>query len=236
MKRTVFTLVIFFTLINVFAQHTEYRISLNPGLFSFKGRSSESVSSINYTERLHTGYTNNPYGSKNGLGYGISGNVKRVGKRNLVFGIDLGYERLRSKVTINRIDDNAGIAAVQYNASGKTFLNYDFLNFQPFVGYRFIFRSLQLDVTGGVDLAHCLKAKEKGNATAENGIAYKTTVNRETIKTDIRPRLQLAADYHRLGVYAGYSLGLVNYKTGYVGGVNESYARVFRFGVTYRLY
>ena len=94
---------------------------------------------------------------------------------------------------------------------------------------------MKLDITGGIDIAHCLQAKEKGNAKAENGIALNTTVNRETIKTDVRPRLQLAADYNRFGVYAGYSLGLVNYKTGYVGEVNESYSGIFRFGVSYRL-
>lgn len=235
MKRTVFTLVIFFILINVFGQHTEYSINLNSGLFSFKGRSSESVTFINYAERLSTPYTNNPYGSKNGLCYGISANVKRLVIKHIIFGIDLGYERLRSQIAINSIADYTSTTTLSYDAKGKTFLNYDFLNVEPFVGYRINLKPVSVDLTGGVDIGRCLQAKEKGSADATNGLTYKTTVDRKTIKTDVRPRIQLAANYNRFGVYMGYSFGWANYKTGYVGGVNESYARIFRFGATYRL-
>jgi hypothetical protein len=239
MKPTVFTLGIFFILINVFGQHTEYRISLNSGLFSFKGKSAASTSYISFGESLITPYTNNPYGSQKGLCYGLSGNVKRVTKKNIIFGIDLGYERLRSQIAINRIDyitTPVSSYRALFSATGKTFLNYDFLNCQPFVGYRVHLKPLSFDITGGVDIGRCLKAMEKGSAEAINGITYKTSVDRKTIKTDIRPRVQLSADYHQFGVYAGYSYGQVNYKTGYDGGVNESYSRILRFGVSYRLH
>lgn len=236
MKKTVFTLIIFFILINVFGQHTEYRISLNSGLFSFIGRSSESVSAINYAEYLNSSYTNNPYGSKNALCYGVSANVKHLVKKHFILGVDLGYEKLRSEIAINAVNDFKTYSTLQYAADGKTFLNYDFLNLQPFVGYRVVLQPLRFDITGGVDIARCLQAKEEGSADATNGITYKTAVDRKTIKTDVRPRIQLSADYDRFGAYVGYSFGLANYREGYVGGVNECYARILRFGVTYRLH
>jgi hypothetical protein len=183
-------------------------------------------------------YTNNPYGSKNGLCYGISGNVKRVTKWNFIYGVEAGYEMLRSKVTINEISEHLTpyVLSSQYAATGKTNLNFSFINIQPFAGYRFMLRQVHVDITAGVDIGHCLKATEKGNAETENGRLYNTSVDRMTITTDIRPRAQVSAGYKRFGAYLGYSIGLKNYKDGYIGSTNESYSRILRFGVTYRLF
>jgi len=93
-----------------------------------------------------------------------------------------------------------------------------------------------MDVTGGLDLAYCTKAMEKGEAKASDGETYKAATDRKTIDLDFRPRLQVAASYKRNGIYAGYSFGLVDYKSGYRGGVaNNAYSRLFRFGLTWRL-
>jgi len=238
MKKTVLTLIIIFILTRVFAQRMEYSLSFNSGLFSFAGRSSGSTSFINSyaSSTALNPYTNNPYGSKNGLCYGISANAKRVTKMNIIYGIDLGYEMLRSQTTINAVYDHTiAISTTLSPASGKTNIDFSFINMQPFAGYRFTMRPVYIDITAGVDVAHCLSAREKGNATTTTALAYNTSVDRKTITTDIRPRIQLAAGYKKWGVYTGYSLGQVNYLKGYVGGTNESYSRIFRFGITYRL-
>jgi len=84
-------------------------------------------------------------------------------------------------------------------------------------------------------LAFCLTAEENGNATAENGTTYSTSLDRKTTTTDIRPRLQISTGYKNSGIYLGYSFGQSNYKAGYVGGTNEAYAEFLRFGFTYLL-
>lgn len=235
MQKILLTIITVCTLTISYGQKTEFRASLNSGLFSFSCKSAETISFINYSDKTQTGYTNNPYGSKSELCIGLSGNIKRVSKKNFILGIDLGYEVLRSKIQINEISGYTGSLTYNYNATGQTFLNYNFINLHPFLGYRLSTNKINFDITGGLELGYCLNTKEDGKATALNGIKYETSVDRKTIKSDIRPRIQLATDYKKIGIYIGYSFGLANYKSGYIGGTNECYARLLRFGLTYQI-
>ena len=233
MKKLILTLTSVFLLTITYGQKTEFGVSLNSGLFSFAGQSAVSTSFINSTsDQTNSGYTNNPYGSKNGLCYGFSGNIKRVSKRSFVFGLDMGYEVLRSKVSINQI---SGFTGTSTDASGQTILTSNFININPFLGYRISTKQVNFDITGGFDIGYNLNTEENGNATAINGIKYETSRDRKTIKWDIRPRIQVSAYYEKLGLYLGYSIGLSNYMKGYVGGTNEAYSRIFRFGMTYQI-
>ncbi len=235
MQKAFLIIVALGALTNTYGQKTEFRASLNSGLFSFAGKSAEAASAINYNDQSESGYTNNPYGSENGVGIGFSGSIKRVSRKNFMLGIDAGYDILRSKIRIDRINSYTGSATYTYDATGKTTLQYSFLNVYPFLGYRVPAGKLNIDITGGLDLSHCLHAKEKGKAKASNGTRYETSVDRKTIKNDIRPRIQLTASYEKFGAYVGYSLGLKNYRSGYDGGTNECFARLFRFGLTYQI-
>lgn len=235
MQKVFLTFLTLLFLVNAFGQKTEVRMTLSSGLFSFTGQSAEATSVINYSDYTKSGYTNNPYGSEDGLCYGLSGNFKRVSKRNFIAGLDLGYEKVRSKISINGISDYTGTSTYESNATGQTFLNYSFINLTPFMGYRFPLHTISLELTAGIDIAYCLKAREDGKATATNGTEYETSVDRKTIKIDIRPSIQISTNYKKFGLFAGYSFGLVNYKSGYIGGINECYARLFRFGITYVL-
>jgi hypothetical protein len=58
--------------------------SLNSGLYSYSGLSVNGTTSINYDDQTNSGYTNNPYGSKVGICYGLSLNIKRVTAKNLI--------------------------------------------------------------------------------------------------------------------------------------------------------
>jgi hypothetical protein len=234
MKKAFFIIFCFALLTHSFGQKTEFRIALNSGLFSFSGQSAEAETFINYSP-FSSSYTNNPYGSKNGLCYGISANLKRINKTNLILGLDLGYEILRSKIRVNSIIDNSGIVYYNYSANGQTFLNYGFINLSPQFGYRLNTKKVSIDLLVGLDFAFCLSATEKGNATTTNGKEFTTSVDRKTLNTDIRPRFQVSTNYKKMGAYLGYSLGLANYKSGYAGGTNECYARLFRFGLTYQI-
>jgi len=100
---------------NLTGQKTEIKGALNSGLFSFSGLTARGTTSINWDDQTNSGYTNGVYGSKCALCYGISINLNRVTKRNFLFGIDLGYETLRSKMNIDRIDGYTGNSTYQIN-------------------------------------------------------------------------------------------------------------------------
>jgi len=236
MQRNTLTLLFVLSLSHAFGQKTEFRIAFTSGLFSFKGNAVDKYSPINLYGSTNNGYTNNPFGSSNGICDGVSLNLKRVTKKGLDFGLDMDFETLRSKVLINGVNGNSDSATFQYPANGQTILKFNFINLYPYIGHTFGIKNVSVDIDGGFDIAYCFKSAEKGSATTSNGTKYTTDVERSSISTDIRPRIQLAADYHKIGVFIAYSYGLTNYKAKYTGGpLQESFARLYRFGVSYQL-
>lgn len=223
--------------VEAFAQQSEWSTALHLGLFSFGGVSAQSTSFINYSLSGASGYTNNPYGAQSALSYGASLRYQRITTKRGIFGLELGYETLRSKIAINQLvvsSPSASSVVLVVPGTGVTHLNYRFINAFPHAGYRFRTPQINWDLTGGFDLAYCLGAQEKGKVTADN-TTYHTTLERTTIRVDFRPRIQLTAHYNRLGLFVGYAHGLINYKSGYVGGTNETFGRATRFGLLYRI-
>jgi hypothetical protein len=219
-----------------FAQ-MEFAVSFNSSLFSFGGKAAESSSFINASDvATLSGYTNNPYGTKNGLGYGLSINSKRVFAKHFLLGLDAGYEMMRSKIDINGINSFGPSGSTTLPATGKTNLNTQFINLHPNLGFRFGGSSTTFDLTAGMDVGIVLDAKEKGKAETTNGGSITTNTDRKNLNTDLRPRLQLAANYQKFSAHAGYAYGLSNYRGRVMcGGAEEVQSRVIRFGVAYRI-
>lgn len=237
MKKLLFTLFCsLFSLTQAFAQ-MEFAVAFNSSLFSFGGKSAESKSFINVSDVANqSGYTNNPYGTKNGLGYGVSLNAKNVIAKHFLLGLDVGYEMMSSKIDITGISTFGPSGSVNLPATGKTNLNTQFLNLHPNFGFRLGQSKTTFDLTAGMDVGFILAAKEKGEAGTTDGTNFTTDRDRKNLKTDLRPRLQLTANYEKFSVYAGYSYGLKNYMKGYVGGgPREVNSRAIRFGAAYRI-
>ena len=108
MKKTIKILLLILSITKGFSQKTELKICLNSGLFSFSGESAEANSQFNLFSNSNSGYTNNPYGTKSGFSYGISLNLQRVNKVNLIIGINSGFQTNKSKITINSVFGNDG--------------------------------------------------------------------------------------------------------------------------------
>ncbi len=233
------TLLFFFFLLftsQIHAQKTEISIALNSGLFSFRGQSTTDVSAINFSDKFNSGYTNNPYGSKLGLCYGISGNLKRVSKKNFIVGFDLGYEVLRSKVLIDVVNGYSGTSTYQDFGVGRTIFNLNCANLYPYFGKRFNVQKFSFDLLLGADFAYIINAYEKGILNSHKDGVYETSKDRNTIDFDIRPRIQLGINYHKIGIYTGYSYGLANYHRGFDGGlINDSHSEMIRFGLNYKV-
>jgi len=221
-----FTAIIPFTLE---AQQLQVHANLNSGFYSFHGSGTESLSRINGAS-----YTNNPYGSKGGLSYGFSVDVKKITTSKFIYGADLGYEMLRSKVKLD-YDDVIGDIASHF--AGRTYLNTSFINLFPFLGRRLNEKGQPFDLIAGLDIGYVLSSKEDGDAKSTDNAQFhvETSVDRKHLNTDFRPRIQLSTDFNRIGCYIGYSYGLKSYRGGYIGGSTEAYSRMFRLGLSYRL-
>ncbi|MFC5270824.1 hypothetical protein [Adhaeribacter terreus] len=216
------------------AQQMKYLVGANTGVFTLHGPSTEKVSSINaYSLSAEKGYTNNPFSSNLGGAYGVSAQVQRFTKGRLVFGAGLGYEFMQNNMEINQVYGPNGNMPVA--AKGRSTVTYQFINVNPFIGYRFALDCLQLELTAGADIATPLKAHEEGEATDHNGNSVKTSLDRTLEITDIRERLQATAYYKKTGLTISYSNGLSNYLTGWVGGTNLAYSRVLRIGLVYKI-
>jgi hypothetical protein len=222
------------TISAVIGQKTDFGLSLNSGLFSFAGRSATPASAINSAGGAPN-YTNDPYGSKAAWCDGLSADLKRITRRHLLLGVSLGYEALRSQLSLTSVNVLNGVDAYSLAAHGHTYLTSRFINLFPSAGYRFTPGQLTVDLTGGLDLGHCLSAEENGKAYASNGATFSSSRDRKTISTDIRPRLQVSIGYHKAAVYVGYSYGLTNYMAGIIGGPAGAWSRLLRFGLQYWL-
>jgi hypothetical protein len=227
------TFLLFFGLLplSLKAQQLEIHANLNSGLYSYRGAGAESVSRINGAT-----YTNNPYGSKGGLSYGLSFNIRKVTRHHFIYGADLGYEMLRSRVNLEYQDVIGDIAS---SFKGNTYLNNSFINLFPYMGGRFLICKRTFDLVGGMDIGRILSSTEKGHAKSTDNAAFdiQTSVDRLNRKNDLRPRIQLSTEFdHGIGVYIGYSHGIKDYKEKVLGGgKNETYSRMWRLGVSYRL-
>jgi hypothetical protein len=230
MRRPILVIVALLVFITARSQKTEIRAGFSSGLFSFSGSSATSHSFFNYSQSLGITYTNDPYGSNEGFSYGLVADMQRIAKNNFIMGFGLAWEKLRSKQLIDAVSGYS-----TNNAKGTTYLEFNFINTNPFAGYRIHSGAVSIDIVGGFDIAFCVKAREEGKATASDGKAFRSSLDRKTITTDIRPRIQAATTYKRTGIYFGYSIGLPDYMKNYIGGNPDAHSRLLRFGITYQL-
>ncbi len=211
------------------AQKSELRLVAGSGLFYFTGASATATTVLGYQ------HTYNPYGTGKGLCASLAINFRRISRSGFLFGLETGFELLRSKADIDLVYTNYHDSAVQYRASGSTALHNSFFNFSPYVGYRLPVKAVQADLSIGLDLAYCFRVKEVVNASDEAGNDYHFSRDLTAGNGDIRPRFQLSVAYRRYGVFGGYCFGIKNYKEGTVGGSADCTSQLTRFGITYRV-
>ena len=241
-KLFIFTTII--SCLNLKAQN-ELRLSFNSGLFSYSGNAARSSTDIYIYDNTRTGYTIDPYGANNAFCYGLSLNFKSVSKKNLVFGLDTGYEILRSSVSIRLLRNFTsspwpGFESITGNAvaSGETVVTNSVINLNPFIGKRFKSKDVSVDLVGGFDFCHILSAREKGDAHIDGNPDdnYKTNRNIKTINYDLRPRIQISLDYKRIGFYLGYCQGIISHSIENDNINSDVKSRFIRLGLTGKLF
>lgn len=212
------------------SQSHELRLGINAGFSNFTGSGSAALSSLNGTDK-QSYYTNNPFGKKYGINIGGAINYRYVFSSNFLLGIEGSLERLQTKINLEGND-------FLNNSRGMTKLNQQFLNFNPFFGYRVLFEPMTMDIQLGVDLAKTMSIKEKGSVEDKQGNITEFERDRGTdlMKVDVRPRLQFNVNYDRYTVFTGYSWGTKDYTSGMDGrSAQPTKLNVFRFGIQYQL-
>jgi hypothetical protein len=237
MKKLLLTALSFFFVTQLLAQKIETSFALHTGLMHFAGPSATSSTAINkgFTNTSTLNYTNNPYGSKNGFGFGIDIQAQLVTKNQFIAGLQIGTEILKSKVDITGI--NNGATPVPSKAEGSTNINNHYINLNPYIGYRLPLPKVKLDILTGLELGYITSSNEKGSAKADNGATYKTNRDTKTVSVDNRLKFGLAAHYDRVGLTATYAHGLTNYLGSMIGSVNPSaHTEVIRIGISFLIF
>jgi len=235
---TVITLTLFG---NVSGQKIEFSASLNSGLFSFIGGYAVKTTFLQTgSNSIGPAIIGNSLGAKGGLCHGGSVNFKRIIQKKYFFGVDLGYEVLRSRAEITQVYEHtpnpsgSGFTSVVLNITGNAFTNNSFINTNPFVGYRCKYKQTNFDLIAGMDIGYYLKVSERGNAKKTDGTNYEIDYSNvyKNINFDFRPRFQVSSNYKKLGVYFGYAYGVSSYDP---MNLHIRTSRLIRFGLSYQL-
>ena len=215
------------------AQKTTIRVLPNLSLFSFAGKGVTKSTLALVNPRGGKSSVLTPFGSKYTPSYGITVDVRHITKDNFVEGVDFGLDILRSNVKIGGIENTTPSAIIISNASGDSYLTHQFLTLNPYYGYRFQTRGVNIEWTFGVDIAYNFTGKAKLKVNSPN------TVFESAIKStmwDVRPNTQIAlslADV--LGLYISYAHGLVNYKADVLN-TESRFSRLIRLGLIFRVH
>lgn len=161
MKRILYIIVLIAASSASYGQRTEFSAQAGSGLFSYRGPNSVSETGLNANGYF---FISNPYGRASGASYSLSGQIQSVTKRNLIYGIQVGYEQLTSRVAITKLIGDFSNSP----ANGRGSLQNQYVNLSPFVGKRLGDDRFWLDVSVGLDAAIGLRSRESWVLAAYN--------------------------------------------------------------------
>ncbi|TWR27479.1 PorT family protein [Mucilaginibacter pallidiroseus] len=234
MKKLVLSIVGLLVAGSVYAQKVELSVNASTNLYHYSGNGTTATSPIITSPDASQNYTNNPYGNKNAWGFGLAGQAQYVTKAGFIAGLQAGFERVQSSVDITTFYSPMQNYGALPTVDGSTKLKSNYINLNPYIGYRIIADKFNIDLQPGVDVGFKTSMREKGS-TGEGNVAT-TDRSREDKNTDFRLRMGIAAYYNRIGITAAYAHGLTNVKEDLIGSqANEAYSRLWRFGISYRL-
>lgn len=230
MKKVILSFLLVLSIIELKAQSFEISAQANTGLSHYTGAGTVSSTFLNADEQSHTGYPNGT-GNRNAVIFGADIQWQYIAKCNFIFGIQTGYEALGSKIDITSINSPGTPATGTFTDH----LNY--INLNPYFGYRFKLSRIKLDVMPGLDFALGIHGSETGKAVTNDNVTYTANDINGTTRSDVRLRLGLAAYYQKFGITVSYAHGLADFNS---GALSDSVlptlrVEVVRVGLSYRI-
>jgi hypothetical protein len=249
MKKLLLTAFLVLSGIYLYAQKVELSVVANSGLFNYSGASTTASSFIIQSNDINgnsANYTNNPYGNRKAFSYEVALQTQYVVKGGFIVGLQTGYDILRSKTEINGVipyyffytfSNFSLLPPRPLAATGQSYLQDKFITLNPYIGYRFNFKKIKIDIMPGVDIGFNISSYDKGKATTSyDGTVYTTDLKRANTPTDIRLKMGLATYYKRFGININYAYGITNYEKSITGdGVYDAKSRLIRFGISHRI-
>ncbi len=230
MKKIYLSILLIFCAIQLKAQSFEVSVQANTGLSHYTGAGTVSSTFLNVYEQQRTGYPNGD-GNRNATIFGADIQWQYISRHNFILGLQTGYEALGSKIDITSI----GSPGTPATGSFTDRLNY--INLNPYIGYRFKLSKIRLDVMPGLDFALGIHGSETGKAITNDNVTYTSDGANGTTRSDVRLRLGLAAYYQKFGITASYSHGLADFNSGALSDSVLPSLRfeVMRIGLSYRI-
>jgi len=232
------------------AQNVEFSGRAGVNLLRFSGEgATASALAVDQDNSFSTpgDYTFNPCGKKLGAGFGASVRAQRVGQRGLLAAVEVGYDWLQSRTSVDRYYPFYDTGFAPNPATGTTQLRVQQASVFAGIGQRFGKGrgAVQFDVAVGPEWAVLFGVREKGQGTYSTlgpDEAWQTdNAIRLARKQDVRLRADFTAWCHRLGLTASYAVGLTNHQDDFrydFAGIYPNgavYSRTLRLGLAYRL-
>jgi hypothetical protein len=250
MKKLLLILICFIAT-SSFAQNLEFSLQLNSGLSKFRGAGTTDVSYVNENQPS-ANFTNNPYGTKQAIDYGLSADLKLVTKPGILLGLQAGYDILRSRVDLYQAQHavyftlNTAYFAYQVPVvGGYSIVSNQFINLNPYIGYRIKIKQCSVDLMPGMDMGIGTKSHENGQTTADDNTTVTTDRDLNKPLLDWRLRFDVKLNCDKFGLSLGYSRGISQYgSTQYYQLYQDSnnlpapqavYSNIIRIGLSYRL-
>lgn len=243
MKKFILIIFIVSFVVQAKAQSFEFSVQANSGVSHFTGKTTVNTTFLNAGMKEHTGYANGT-GNINTPTLGAGLQLQYVFKCNFIVGGQAGFEQFNSKVNIDTINGsyNSPIGHIngtyQAAATGHVTNHWDYINLNPYIGYRFTFDKVRLDVMPGIDIAIGTGSSETVNVKASDGTYYnKPNIANGTPSSDVRLRMGLAVYYQHLGITASYSRGLKDYNSGLMSDsfLPPLHTGLLRIGLAYQI-
>jgi hypothetical protein len=232
MKKLLLTALSFFFAGQLFAQQPEFSFGGYTTLMHFSGPSATATSILN---RGPVDYTNNPYGNKNGNSFGVFIQAQFLIKKHFIAGLQTGTDVLKSKVEITETTGSS--TPYPAYAHGTTAIKNQYINANPFIGYRFDLSKIQFDLSAGLETAFITRSYEEGIIYSDNGSVYKTNNNIKNLKADNRIKFGLAAYYKLIGLNVSYAHGFSDYTENMIGTKDHgAYTNALRFGIGLKIF
>jgi hypothetical protein len=209
------------------AQKKEFSLTAQTGLFRFAGSGTDNSTFLNVGSNT---YTNNPYGNSSAFSFGVGVNFQKVTSQNVIFGLQLKYESLASKIILERAEGDIAEPLL----SGRTIFRNNFISLTPVLGKRFeLIKNQKTDILVGLDFSKSIQSTERYSGTTTLGEKISGTKERDILSFDVRPSIQLTQYFGKMGISIGYVYGLANYRSNLAGKTNGASVRYFYTGVVY---
>lgn len=221
-----------------FGQQMEYSARATASYSKFGGSIATGTTTVlaNSTTNSDGSRSVNPFGSKFGVGGGVSLRAQHVAKIGLLTAFDLGYDLMNSRTEVNNVYYNSLVVNYNRPATGTTHLYTQCLTAFAGAGWRLAGEKLALDALVGPELAYVLNVYERGDGNTSTGTWRTDFTHASANSLDFRLRGDLTVWRERVGLTASYSNGFANYQPATTTTTSpDAKVRLLRVGLAYRL-